>query len=295
MRKAVAVAGALILGAVGCTTSQPTSPPAPTPAAMPAAPMAEPAPMPTVPPKTPTPEGGAALPTRPVGDEKLAAAGRKAGKDVGAMVSYAGIARADGQRVEPIGKNPQGIPIFHHPVGSGFMLVIEGKPGISNFEVARGIFRHDPNDPTQQPDLQIEVNRALGDGSVAVCDARRPTIGGVPAVDPTSFAQTSKVSAALNDFACRFETFIESNASCTVNKFGDFEFLNAKESKVQYCMVVARSWQFPAGDTLVSVRLRDTEGNPGPVSRFIVQYKPNPTPEKKAVVQPTPTAPRRRQ
>jgi hypothetical protein len=175
------------------------------------------------------------------------------------------------------------------------MVVIEGKPGISNVEVARGIFRYDPADPKQQPDLQIEANRPLGDGSLAVCDARRPTIGGVPAVDPPSFAPNAKVSAALNDFACRFESFIESNASCTVNKFGDFEFLNAKESKVQFCMVVARSWQFPPGNTEVSVRLRDTDGNVGPVTRFVVEFKPNPTPEKKATPMATPTAPRRRQ
>ncbi|MEO8603557.1 MAG: hypothetical protein ABI629_13365 [bacterium] len=252
------------------------------------------APMPTVPPRTPTPEGGAALPTRPVSDEKVTDVARKAGKDVGPIVSFAGIARADGRRAEPSGKTAQGLPIFQHPVGSGFMVVVEGKPGISNIEVARGIFRYDPKDPTQQPDLQIEVNRPLGDGSLAVCDARRPTIGGVPAIDPPSFKETEKISGALNDLACRFETFIESNASCTLNKYGDFEFLN-KESTVQYCMVVARSWQFSAGETQVSVRLRDTDGNVGPVSRFVLQFKPNPTPAKQAKPEPTPTAPRRRQ
>ena len=70
------------------------------------------------------------------------------------------------------------------------------------------------------------MTRPLGDGSVAVCDARRPTIGGVPGIDPPSFADTPKVSAAINDLSCRFETFIESNASCTVNQYGDFEFLS---------------------------------------------------------------------
>jgi hypothetical protein len=291
MRKAVAAVGVLVLGAVGCSTSQSAKhtadmPPPPVEAA--------PAPMPTVPPKTPTPEAAAVpLATRPIGDDKAAEAGRKAGKDIGPVVTFAGIARADGSRVEPTGTNAQGYPIFQHPVGAGFMVVIEGKPGISNLEVARGIFRYDAADPTQQPDLQVEVNRALGDGSEAVCDARRPTIGGVPAVNPPSFAQTAKVSGALNDLACRFESFIESNASCTVNKYGDFEFVS-KQSKVQFCMVVARSWQFPLGDTLVSVRLRDTDGNPGPVSHFVMQYKAMPTPERKATAAPTPTAPRRR-
>lgn len=289
MRKAVVVAGVLILGAVGCSTSQSKSPTAPPP------PVAEPVAVPTVPPRTPEPEGTpVALATRPVGDAEAAAAAKKAGKDIGPIVTYAGIARADGRKIEAEGKNSEGVPIFVHPVGSGFMVVIEGKPGIANEEVARGVFRYDPNDPTQQPDLQIEANRPLGDGSEAVCDSRKPNLGGVPAINPTSFAPTAKVSAALNDFACRFEVFIESNASGTVNKYGDFEFLNP-ESKVQFVMVVARSWNFPVGDTQVSVRLRDTEGNTGPVSRFIVRNRPNPTPQKKSTPVPTPTAPRRRQ
>jgi hypothetical protein len=288
MRKAVVAAGVLILGAVGCSTSQSKSPAV--------APIeAQPVVMPTVPPRTPGPsETPVALSTRPVGDAEAAAAAKKAGKDTGPIVTYAGIARADGRKIEADSKNGQGVPVFIHPVGSGFMVVIEGKPGIANEEVARGVFRYDPKDPTQQPDLQIEVNRPLGDGAPAVCDSRKPNLGGIPAIDPPSFAPTEKVSAALNDFGCRFEVFIESNASGTVNKYGDFEFLNP-ESKVQFVMVVARSWNFPLGDTQVSVRLRDTEGNTGPISRFIVRNRPNPTPPKKATPAPTPTAPRRRQ
>src|SRR5690606_565958 len=145
--------------------------------------------------------------------------------------TFAGIARADGSSVKPAGKTPQGVTIFHHPVGSGFMLVVEGKPGINQVENGRSIFRYSADDPTQRPDLEIEVTRPLGDGSLEVCDSRRPKIGGVPAIDPPSFADTPKISAALNDLSCRFETFIESNASCTVNQYGDFEFLS-KDSKV---------------------------------------------------------------
>lgn len=293
MRRAAAVAGALLLGAVGCTTQESSS--------APAAPALEASAVPTmrvVGVYTPTPLPGApgAAPTlavRPVADARAAAAAKRAGKAIGPVITHAGIARADGYRVEPVGKTAKGEPIYRHPVGSGFMIVIEGKPGISNVENGRSIFRYDPNDPTQRPDLEIEVNRPLGDGSEAVCDARRPKIGGVPAIDPPSFAETAKVSAALNDLSCRFETFIESNASCTVNQYGDFEFLG-KDTQVQFCLVVARSWQFQRGDTLVSVRLRDTDGNPGPVSRFVLRYQPNPTPKKQPTPQPTPTAPRRR-
>jgi hypothetical protein len=291
MRRAAAVAGALLLGAIGCTTQESSNAPAPV----------EAAPPPTqrvVGVYTPTPAAGepGAAPTlavRPVGDDKASAAAKRAGKDIGPVITFAGIARADGARVEPAGKTAQGVTIYHHPVGSGFMVVIEGKPGISNVENGRSIYRYSADDPTQRPDLEIEVDRPLGDGSPAVCDARRPKIGGVPAIDPPSFAETETISATLNDLSCRFETFIESNASCTVNQYGDFEFLG-KESKVQFCLVIARSWAFQSGDTLVSVRLRDTDGNPGPVSRFVLRYKPNPTPKKQPTPQPTPTVSRRR-
>ncbi len=60
-------------------------------------------------------------------------------------------------------------------------------------------------------------------------------------------------------------------------------------------MVVAKAWSFPEGETLVSVRLRDNEGNPGPVSRFILARKPNPTPPPRPKATPTPTVSRRRQ
>lgn len=307
MSKAVALAGALFMGAAamgaaGCSLARPDEPEAiataaPTVRTVAPASAATPAPgqqaMPTVS-GTPTPPAGDALSTRPIGDEKAAAAAKRAGKDVGPVVNYGGIARADGKRVASVGKNAQGIPIYRHPVGSGFMIVIEGKPGINNVEVGRSNYRYKEDDPTLYPDLQIQVSRPLGDGNPAVCDARKPNLGGIPAVVPPSFAETAKVSAALNDFSCRFETFIESNASCTINQFGDFEFLGGKDSKVQFCMVVARTWAFPSGDTLVTVRLLDTDGNPGPVSRFIIQYKPNPTPQPKPAAAPTPTPQRRR-
>jgi hypothetical protein len=223
-----------------------------------------------------------------------AEAEKRAGKQIGPVISYLGAARADGYTTSPVGKTAEGVPIFQNPVGSGFMVVVEGKPGISNIEVGRSIFKYDPKDPSQRPDLEIEVDRPLGDGSAVVCDARPPTFGGVPAVNPPSFADNAKINATLNDLSCRFETFIESNASCTVNKNGDFAFVNP-DTKVQFCMVVARAWNFPEGQTRVSVRLRDIEGNPGPVSQFVLDRKPNPTPPPRLRATPTPTAPRRRQ
>lgn len=287
----------LLCGAMGCTVGRPASRPTPVPHPTPVA-AATPVDVPvvrTVPPSTPGPDGstGRALATRPVKNPQ-AEAERRAGKQIGPVVSYAGVARADGYLVEPVDKTSDGTPIFQNPVGSGFMLVIEGKPGISNLEVGRSIFRYDENDPTQRPDLEIQANRPLGDGSERVCDARPPRFGGIPAINPASFAETPKIAAALNDFSCRFETFIESNASCTVDRTGDFAFADPAASKVQYCMVVARAWNFPDGDTMLTVRLRDVEGNPGPPARFVIRRKPLPTQPPRILPTPTPTTSRRR-
>jgi len=291
MRRAAVAVLAVLCGVVGCSTARHAKPTAPPPQAVATEPPT-PVVVPTVPPGTPVPEGGVPLPTRPV-KNPAAEAEKRAGKAVGPVVTFAGIARADGQHTEPIGKTAEGYPIFRNAVGSGFIVVVEGKPGISNVEVGRSIMRVDPKDPKARPDLEIQVDRQLGDGSAAVCDARRPTIGGVPAINPPSFADTPQVAATLNDLACRFETFIESNASCTVDKSGDFAFIDPKQSKVQFCMVVARAWNFQDGNTLVSVRLRDVEGNPGPVAHFVLERKPNPTPAR-SLPTATPTTPRRR-
>jgi hypothetical protein len=282
---------ALLCVSVGCSAKQH----APQHAAPPAEPTLVPTPfvVPTVPPGTPAPPTGAALPTRPVKNPN-AEAEKRSGKQVGPVITFFGIARADGQLIQPVGKNPEGYPIYRNPVGSGFIIVVEAKPGISNVEPGRSIFRYDPNDPKQRPDLEIEVNRPLGDGSTEVCDSRRPKIGGVPAINPPSFADTKQVSATLNDLSCRFETFLESSASCTVGKSGDFSFADPKNSKAQFCMVVAKAWNFPEGETLVSARVRDSEGNPGPVDHFVLERKPNPTPVPASLPKPTPTAPRRR-
>ena len=103
MRRAAAVVGALLLGAIACSTQKSTSEPAKVP-------VAAAAPQPVVGIYTPTPlagEPGAAptLAVRPVGNPAAASAAKKAGKDVGPVVTFAGIARADGGSVAPAGKS----------------------------------------------------------------------------------------------------------------------------------------------------------------------------------------------
>jgi hypothetical protein len=226
--------------------------------------QAQDTPMPTVPPAPPTPAPEAApLATRPVGKPVKP----RKGVAIGPLVTFLGVARADGSSVEPASVDRNGTPTYTTAVGSGFMIVVEGKPGESGLEVGRRVFAYVPDDPKIRPDLEIESSRDMGNGSTAVCDRRRPHIGGIPGIRPASFAETQRISDALNDFACRFETFIESASSCTMTPNGDYSFAKT-DSTTQFCMIVARAYAFPVGETIVSARLRDSAGNPGPVKRM---------------------------
>ena len=231
-------------------------------------------PVPTVPPSTPTPVSTAPPPLTTTSTAGKAVKARK-GEPIGPIVTYFGAARADGTTVEPKSVDGKGIPTYASGVGSGFILVVEAKPGPSGLEPARRVSAYVPGDPKARPDLEIETTRDLGDGSQAVCDKSRPNIGGIPGINPPSFAETQKVSDAINDLACRFETFVESDASCTQGQSGEYSFVS-KESTAQFCMIVARAWAFPVGETFLSVRVRDSDGNPGPVKRMRILRPPPP-------------------
>jgi hypothetical protein len=250
-----ALVAATVVGMFGCAAKRPVKPPTPT---------FEETPMPTVAARTPTPEPSAApLPTRPIGKAVTA----RKGQPIGPIVTFFGAARADGNLVEPKSVDKKGVPTYLSSQGSGFLLVVEAKPGANGLEPGRRVFAYVADDPKERPDLEIESNRDLGNGSLAVCDRRKPDFGGVPAIKPPSFAETQKISNALNDLACRFEIFTESDSSCTLTKNGDYSFIN-KDTTLQFCMMVARAWNFPVGKTLLSVRLRDSQGNPGPVKQM---------------------------
>lgn len=290
-RFTVRVTGVLIsvLFLAACPIKK-SAPPKPTPKPRATADARSATPVPTVPPGTPV-----AMPTRPIANPNVKAT---KGKPIGPIVSHFGAARADGHAYEPDSVDKDGVATYKHPVGSGFMIVIEGKPGLSNAEVGRSIFQYDPKDPKKRPDVQLESNRPLGDGSDTVCDRNRPEIGGVPAVNPPSFKETQAISDTLNDLACRFETFVESASSCTVTANGDFSFIN-KESTTQFCMVIAKAWNFPIGTTELTLRLRDVDGNPGPEKKLrLIRSEPpkrtpspkgTPGPRKKPTPKPLPT------
>ena len=233
--------------------------------------------VPTVPPATPTPEPQAApLPTRSIANKDVKA---KKGATIGPVVTYFGAARADGTKGEPTSVDKQGIPTYTTGAGSGFIIVVEAKPGKSGAEVARRVSAYVPGDPHVRPDLEIQSTHDMGNGSPAVCDRVRPNIGGIPGIDPPNFEETQKISDALNDLGCRFETFIESESSCTMQANGDYAFIE-KGTTTQFCMLVAHAYAFPEGDTLVSVRVRDVDGNPGPIAHMKIR-RIKPPPKKK--------------
>jgi len=152
--------------------------------------------------------------------------------------------------------------------GAGFFIVIESKPGSSRSSPAAPPFLGDV------PDVQIEANRNLGDGSAAVCDigpAPQQPLGGIPGIDPPSFdTSSSMIVDALNDFGCRLADNTVDH--CTVNSGDNFAFVKS-DSTIQVCTagVVGSEIEFQQGDTLLTVQWRDRNGNVGFPQRLVIR------------------------
>lgn len=184
---------------------------------------------------------------------------------IGPEIIAFGVARADGRPIASIGPQHQGLPTFIRPA-SGFLIYIEARLGMSGLRAGNVTFASDPTDPHVLPDLQILVDRPLGNGSAAVCD-RGPAqpIGGVPATIPLVFSDTQAVSNAINDLACRFDVRASSTLACTRDAFGVDAFTNPA-STIQFCTSpgVGSEMAFPLHDTVLTARVRDVAGQPGP-------------------------------
>jgi hypothetical protein len=213
----------------------------------------------------------------------------KPGQIIGPDITHLGAARADGTAVP--GGLEGGIPTFTSSAGSGFIMVIEGKPGLGGHEVGRRVYAHLKDDATVRPDLEILVSRDLGDGSPVVCDRMKPNIGGIPGSPKVDWSETQVVADRINDLTCRFESFNESDSSCTQTASGDFSFIS-QDTTQQFCMIVAKAWAFPEGDTLVTVRLRDMKGNPGPAKQMRVRRIKSPPKTVAPTPQPTSSKPK---
>jgi hypothetical protein len=202
----------------------------------------------------------------------------------GPVLTYVGLAGANGVPFDPLGLI-DGVPVFFSGAGSGLNLVIEGRRGLSGVAPGLVTFLSDPHNPAQRPDLQIESSNALGDSGRPVCGS------GVPAVNPPDFGLTQTVADALNLLACNFVSATAPGSACTQNQFGDNAFINVG-TQVQFCMQVSAALAFPLGDTLLSVQLRDQNGNLGPLQQLIVRVAPGLPPSTfTPTLTPTPVPP----
>jgi len=195
----------------------------------------------------------------------------------GPVITFFGLASASGREMAASGATAEGNPIYRpiSGVGSGFLIVVEGKPGPNGVDLGMSSSDSDPFIPTF-PALQIQSDRNLGNGSTTICDVRGPPPseepgGGVPAVFPTRFELTQPIADALNDFGCRF-TFRLSNAPCTFSMAGNPRFLR-DDTTGQFCteQVVGAYWGFPAGDTTLTVRWADLSGTVGAERKLVVR------------------------
>lgn len=217
----------------------------------------------------------------------------------GPLITYFGVARADSVSLAPSDSDPAGRPIFVRPFGYGLSLIVEGRPGTGSRPV--GPSGYDPTGTL--PDLQMILSRPLGNGSDLVCDRLPPNLGGVPATAPFAFSDAVQVVNAINDLGCRVDDgqgnpeARPATSACTLDRSGEFSFVDASSTR-QFCLPIAAAWAFPAGDTIVAARLRDTAGNLGPQREIVVrnaasaQHSPTPTaPTSSPPASPTPRAP----
>jgi hypothetical protein len=157
------------------------------------------------------------------------------------------------------------------------LIVVEGARGLSNQQVGQSTL---PAPPDSRPDIQIETTRPLANGAHSTCAGGSPG-GGVPGIDPPDYTPETPpgpITSALTSFACQFE-YHSGGSQCTWS--GDFtnvQFVNPA-STAQFCDPMSADAPFNSGDSIVTVRLRDTAGNTGPTAQMVVRVNtPTPTP-----------------
>jgi hypothetical protein len=172
---------------------------------------------------------------------------------------------------DPVGSGPGGVPIYRRPLPSGFILFAEFKRPPDLRPIGTSTFNANPN---LLPDFQVAVTRLLGNGSAAVCDdgpAPAEPAGGVPAIAGGDFGANPP---AVNDFSCRFDARTATGTGpCTRNGFG-VEVFRSTDTVLQFCAIIGAELAFQEGDTVVTVRARDTLGRVGQPMSMIVRVDP---------------------
>jgi len=164
------------------------------------------------------------------------------------------------------------VPIFVRPLPIGFLIYVEARPGTSGRPVARNTFNWSRNDPSLLPDFQIWSSQDLGEPTDDVCDVQKPKLGGVPKLLQPMFG-TQDTANIINDLSCRFDARFPSDFACTQGQFNPYAYTNST-STVQFCTRtgVGEEIAFPLhSDTVLTVRVRDSRGQPGPTASMIIR------------------------
>jgi hypothetical protein len=173
----------------------------------------------------------------------------------------------------------QGRRIFETKNGQ-VIIVVEGKAGVSGFPPGSSLV---PGGPDNRPDIQIQSTLPLGEPDPqvpSVCPPGPSSVDmGVPGIDPPNFSEDPTVTAAINDFACRFDPFVGLAAPCTIlDASRDPKVVNPSAS-VQFCNFVAANAPLKPGEAILTVKLRDSQKNTGPTAQIVVRVAtPTPTP-----------------
>ena len=168
----------------------------------------------------------------------------------------------------------QGRQVFENAYGYGFRLVVEGKRGTSGAAVGTTL-QPPPTPPplTTRPDLQIESTQPMGIFTT-LCDP----YGGIQGISPPDFGPSADITNALWNFSCRFTAFNTSD-TCLLDAYGNPNALAnpGASPTVQFCDIVTVTKAFSPGDSILTVKLRDTSQNIGPTAQVVIRV-PTPTP-----------------
>ena len=177
-----------------------------------------------------------------------------------------------------------GRQIFERGQGR-FILVVEAKRGSSNRNPGSCIGPDSgppcpvpagapPGFDPARPDVHGMFDRNLGDGNPEVCDTGTPPEGGGIPGFPVErfFGPEPDITAAEQDLSCKFENkgVTSSGDACTRNVNGLPSFQGVGTVR-QYCFQVPTASQFPPGDTVVAVQVRDDRGNLGPRKEIVIR------------------------
>lgn len=198
------------------------------------------------------------------------------------VLTHFGLVAADDRILAPVDVDAEGRDVYQRFIGHGFSLVVEAAPGIGGRPVGNVAY----TDGVTVPDLQILLSRDLGDGDPTVCDVdlENSMFGGVPGIDPPEFSDDPGVIDAINDLGCRVNdgkgaplgrSILE---PCSRDSFGNFTFVNPRSS-VQFCLPIARAWNFQDGDTIAVARVRGVDGGLSAVHEIAVRIESLPRDE----------------